>query len=71
LGGLAATGSSGTASVIIPLAATFIGTLFGYYQNEELAQVYFSASDSINTLLNQSQKRLNLQPKFARQAEQG
>jgi len=64
LGGLAATGSSGTASVIIPLAATFIGTLFGYYQNEELAQVYFSASDSINTFINQSQKRLNLQPKL-------
>lgn len=57
LGGLAATGSSGTASVVIPLAATFIGTLFGYYQNEELAQVYVSASDSINTLINQSQKR--------------
>jgi len=63
LGGLAATGSSGTTSVIIPLAATFIGTLFGYYQNEELAQVYFSASDSINTFINQSQKRLNLRPK--------
>lgn len=62
LGGLAATGSSGTANVIIPLAATFLGTLFGYYQNEELAQVYFSASDSINAFINQSQKRLNLRP---------
>lgn len=60
LGGLAATGSSGTASVVIPLAAAFIGTLFGYYQNEKLAQVYVSASDSINTLINQSQKRFNL-----------
>ena len=60
LGGLAATGSSGTASVVIPLAAAFIGTLFGYYQNEELAQVYVSASDSINTLINQSEKRSNL-----------
>jgi hypothetical protein len=29
LGGLAVTGSSGNASVIIPLTATFIGTLFG------------------------------------------
>lgn len=60
LGGLAATGASGNANVIIPLAATFIGTLFGYYQNEELAQIYYSASDSINTLINQTQKRLNL-----------
>lgn len=60
LGGLAATGSSGTASVVIPLAAAFIGTLFGYYQNEELAQIYVSASDSINTFINQSEKRVNL-----------
>jgi hypothetical protein len=57
LGGLAATGASGNANVIIPLAATFIGTLFGYYQNEELAQVYYSASDSINTLISKSEKR--------------
>jgi hypothetical protein len=60
LGGLAATGSSGTVSIVIPLAAAFIGTLFGYYQNEELAQVYVSASDSINTLINQSERRSNL-----------
>jgi hypothetical protein len=31
--------------------------LFGYYHNEEQAQVYYSASDSINALIIQSEKR--------------
>jgi hypothetical protein len=60
LGGLAVTGSSGNASIVIPLTTTFIGTLFGYYHNEEQAQVYYSASDSINAFINRSEKRLNL-----------
>lgn len=69
LGGLAVTGSSGNASVIIPLAATFIGTLFGYYHNEELAQIYYSASDSINAFVVQSEKRYALLSKANLPAE--
>lgn len=57
LGGLAATGSTGHSSVIIPLAATFIGTMFGYYQNESQAQIYYAASQSINNLILKSENR--------------
>lgn len=57
LGGLAATGSTGHASIIIPLSAAFLGTMFGYYQNEQHAQLYFAASDSIKSLILKSEKR--------------
>lgn len=57
LAGLGTTGASGNASVIVPLAAAFLGSVFGYYQNEEQAQLYFAASDSIKALIDQSNKR--------------
>lgn len=57
LAGLGTTGASGNASVIVPLAAAFLGSVFGYYNNEEQAQLYFAASDSIKALIDQSTKR--------------
>ncbi|WP_415878107.1 hypothetical protein [Methylomonas sp. TEB] len=60
LGGLAATGYTGHANIIIPLSAAFLGTMFGYYQNEQQAQLYFAASDCIKSVISKSEKRYAL-----------
>lgn len=62
LGGLGATGYAGHGSVIIPLAATFLGSVFGYYQSDEKALLYFMASDAVKYVIDESDKRVTQIP---------